>query len=185
MPGVLFGAGHISTICLACLPSFSLPAGRWVFSINPSVCSDSQGTGSCSSPPGVLGTLPVQAPGASSGRLGSQASAGQLPLCPRFRGLCGVWGLWRLGDLSRPGSPGLFLLCSCFSYIQTFSGLVFFSLMCCVVATTWRGLGAATSQGQLCLLASLCSVTCTQKTAQVTNPGHFQKLSSPHLRVSS
>ena len=132
-----------------------------MFSINPVVCLDRQGTGSCSSPSeGCWVPSPVQAPGASSGLLGSPASAGQLPLCPRSRGHRGVWGLWRLGDFSQPGSPVLFLLCSCFSYIRTFSGLIFFffSLMCCAVATKWRGLVASTSQGQLCPLASVCVV---------------------------
>lgn len=159
-----------------------------MFSINPVVCLDRQGTGSCSSPSeGCWVPSPVQAPGASSGLLGSLASAGQLPLCPRSRGHHGVWGLWRLGDLSRPRSPVLFLLCSCFSYIWTFSGLIFFFLfnvLCCGHKVERLGSGHF-SRTAVSTCLCVCSVTCIQKSAQMTNPGHFQKLNSPHLRVSS
>lgn len=151
-------------------PKFQSPAGRWVFSINPSVCSDSQGTVAAQSPP--EGHPPSPGPGCQLRAAGPQASAGQLP--PVRCGLPMVSGAsGGLGDLSRPGSPGLFLLCSCFPYIQTFGpGVFLFNVLCCGHNVERSGSGH--SQGQLCLLASLCSVTCTQKTAQVTNPGHFQ-----------
>ena len=129
-----------------------------MFSINPVVCSDSQGTGSCSSPSeGCWVPSPVQAAGASSGLL---------------------------GDLSR-GIPVLFL-CSCFSYVQTFSCLVFFlfNVPCCGHKAERLGSGHF-SRTQLCPLASTCVVTCIQKSAQMTNPGHFQKPNSPHPQVSS
>ena len=114
-------------------------------------------------------------------------------------GLCGAaapvsalsWSPWGLGPLEAGRSPPARKPWAVYSLLLFLlhpdllgPGVFLFSVLCCGHNVERLGSGHfARTAVSACLC--VCSVTCTQKTAQVTNPGHFQKLSSPHLRVSS
>ena len=108
---------------------------------------------------GVLGTLP------SSGPRCRLRAAGLTGLCRVAAPVSTLsWSLWCLGPLEAGRSLPAREPCAVSSLLlfllhpDLLGPGFFFSLMCCAVATKWRGLVAATSQGQLCPVASVCVV---------------------------
>ena len=136
---------------------------------------------------GVLGTLP------SSGPRCRLRAAGLTSLCRVAAPVSTLsWSLWCLGPLEAGRSLPARELCAVSSLLlfllhPDLLGPVFFFLfnvLCCGHKVERLGSGHF-SRTAVSSCLCVCSVTCVQKSAQMINPRHFQKLNSPHLRVGS